>query len=227
MAKSKEKIIARNLRKQGRSMKEIAKLVHVSKSSVSIWCQDIELSPRQIEKLHHQMVIGSYKGRMIGARKQMEARLQKIKMYEKQGLLKIGKISNRNLFMVGLGLYFGEGNKGRRFQFTNSNPALVKLIIKWLKKCFGVNKKRLKLEILINQIHYYRKDVVKKYWISITGTTADQFAKIIFIKAKNKKIYENQNEHYGTLIVRIRNGTDLQYKILGLCYGLLRRTKVV
>ena len=72
MAKSKEQFNARELRKKGKSMKEIAKKLKVSKGSVSLWCKDIELTENQKLKLHKQMVRGSYAGRMAGVRMQKE-----------------------------------------------------------------------------------------------------------------------------------------------------------
>jgi len=56
MAKSKERNRAIELRKKGESIKVIAKKIGVSKSSTSIWCRDIILSPMQIQKLHESMV---------------------------------------------------------------------------------------------------------------------------------------------------------------------------
>ncbi len=47
MAKSELKIQARALRLQGKRIKEIANELGVSKGSVSIWCDDIVLTPEQ------------------------------------------------------------------------------------------------------------------------------------------------------------------------------------
>jgi len=72
MAKSKEQSLARSLRKNGLSIKEISDKLKVSKSSASLWCSEIKLTEEQIQKLHDKMVRGSYKGRMIVARLQKE-----------------------------------------------------------------------------------------------------------------------------------------------------------
>ena len=50
MAKSKEKLHARQLRKKGLSIKNIAQKLSVSPGSVSIWCSDIVLTKDQIKK---------------------------------------------------------------------------------------------------------------------------------------------------------------------------------
>ncbi len=44
MAKSREKQLARVLRREGKSIREIASVLKVSKGSISLWCRDIVLS---------------------------------------------------------------------------------------------------------------------------------------------------------------------------------------
>lgn len=67
MAKFKEKLKAREFRRKGVSIIEIAKKLGVSKGSVSLWCQDIRLTDEQKNKLQAGSIKGGYKGRMIGA----------------------------------------------------------------------------------------------------------------------------------------------------------------
>lgn len=111
MAKSKEKIEARKLRRGGCSIKDIAKRLGVAKSSVSIWCSDIELSNVQIKKLHDQMVKGGYAGRLKGASVQKNNKQEKIKNYLEKGKEKFKFLEKRELLVAGLGLYWGEGEK--------------------------------------------------------------------------------------------------------------------
>lgn len=51
MAKFKEKIQARELRRNGESIGGIGRKLGVAKSTVSLWCSDIGLSEEQIRKL--------------------------------------------------------------------------------------------------------------------------------------------------------------------------------
>ena len=121
MAKFKEKIKARDLRKKGRSIKNIAKILSISKSTASIWCNNIELSKSQIRVLHERMVAGGYEGRIKGARMQKERKEMKIEYYENQGLLEMKRLTNNDLHLICLGLYLGEGSKsGNKFQFSNN-----------------------------------------------------------------------------------------------------------
>jgi hypothetical protein len=223
MAKSKEKNKARELRLQGRSIREIAKKLKVSKGSASIWCRDIELTSQQIEKLQKRMLVGSYKGRLKGARTQLQRRLKKIALLQKEGARLLGSLSRRDLFLIGTGLYWGEGSKQRRARITNSDPEVIKFAINWFRSIWKIPKDYFTLQVLINKVHRRRVSEVEKYWSYITGIPKSQFTKTTLIKAKNRKFYKNFKTHYGTLIISIRRGGDLQYKIMGLISNIIKK----
>lgn len=221
MAKTKEKNKALELRNKGESIKDIAKNLGIAKSTVSLWCRDIVLTPKQTKRLYRKMVKGGYKGRMKGARVQYERRLKKIKDYQKKGIEEIGKLSNRDLLIAGLALYWGEGSKKTRcVSFCNSDPETIKFIIKFLKKVFKIKKNRLTAYIGINIIHKNRIEEVEDYWSRVTGISRNQFTKTTLIKARNKKNYSNFQTHYGTIIIKVRKSGDLYYRIMGLIKAL-------
>ncbi|MCX6703008.1 MAG: helix-turn-helix domain containing protein [Candidatus Wolfebacteria bacterium] len=222
MAKSQKHILAIELRKEGNSIKDISRLLKISKSSASIWCRDVLLTSQQVDNLHSKMVAGGYKGRLKGAQMQKAKRKLKIKNYQKLGIKTIKPVGSRDLLMLGLGLYLGEGNKGgNQFQFTNSNSDIVRLIILWLKDVFDIKKRDLILNMIINQQHKGREVKIKNHWTKVTGADISQFNKTIFIKSKSKKAYSNLENYFGTITIRVKKSSDLQYKILGLCYGVL------
>lgn len=222
MAKSEERLKARAMRREGKSIKEIARALRISKSSSSAWCADIPLTKEQIEVLESRRSTGGWKGRQKGAMAQRQRKLDTIALFEEEGKKKTQSLNARELNMVGLGLYLGEGNKrGARFQFTNSDPGLVYVVIQWLKKIFGVTDTDLEMRILINEIHYSRDTVVKETWSKITNIPLAQFKKTTFIHTKNKKVYENADRYLGVAALCVRRSSRLQYRILGLMKGLV------
>jgi DNA-binding transcriptional regulator YdaS (Cro superfamily) len=228
MAKSIERLKAQSLRRRGVSIKDIARLLGVSKGSVSLWCQNIQLSPHQQDHLHAKMIAGAHKGRVRAAQLKRAERESRVRMFERAGQRNLATISKRDLLLMGIGLYLGEGSKAsRKFQFTNSNPDIVRLCLRWLERCFGIERRDLILTVFINESHRYRHKKVLQFWVRTTGVKLYQFRKTIFIKVKNKKIYSNANDHFGTLSIRARRSTDLQYRILGLCYGLLTNVGIM
>ncbi|MDD5552068.1 MAG: helix-turn-helix domain-containing protein [Candidatus Pacebacteria bacterium] len=222
MSKSKERIKAIDLRKKGKSIKEIAKDLKVSKSSVSIWCRNVKLTEKQINELHQKMIVGGYKGRIKGAKIQQQRKLTKIEEFKKEGIKEIGKLSKRDLLIAGLSLYLGEGlKKSNVVKISNSNPDIIKFAIDFFKKVWGIKNNRFTLYIGINKIHQNRTNEVEEYWSRITGIPLSQFTKTTLIKSKNKKIYKNFKEHYGTLTIKVRRSADLYYKIQGLIDAIL------
>lgn len=210
------------MRRQGFSVGEIASTLHISKGTASVWCRDIFLSASQREKLHANMVAGGHRGRLKGSRMQKEKREAKIKMYENVGVKILGKLSNRDLLLLGLGLHLGEGAKTEnKVKFINSNPSVIKLFMLWMKNSFHIPLSQINCRVMINKIHEPREEVVRKKWAKILGIPLQQFKRTIFIKAKTRKVYENYESYLGTLVVSISKSSDLQYRILGLMKGLV------
>ncbi|MFH0930826.1 MAG: hypothetical protein V1890_02670 [Candidatus Zixiibacteriota bacterium] len=228
MAKTREKNLALSFRQKGKSIKDIAREIGVSKSTVSLWCRDVFLSKGQILKLREKMIKGGYEGRLKGARIQYERRLEREKEFRKQGLEKIGRLSERDFLIAGTALYWGEGQrKGREVRVSNSDPELIRFIIDWFKKIWGITSDRLTAFIIINKVHKRRLRKIEKYWSKVTNIPEKQFTKTTLIKAKNKKSYSNFPDHYGTLTVRIKRPTLLHHQIIGSIKGLNQKIKNV
>lgn len=221
MAKYAIKMKAIQLRKNGRSIKDIANELQISKGTASLWLRDIVLSPAQREKLKQNSISGGNVGREKGAFIQKKRRLDIIERYQQEGREQFKTVSQNEFFTAGVALYWAEGSKkDRTLSFCNSDPALINFMLRWLKTFFNVETERFRLCVGINEMHRYREDEVKKYWAEITGIPVEQFRKTSFKKSVSSKIYANPEEHYGTLDVRVLKGTELCYRILGLIQGL-------
>jgi len=217
MAKSKEKLKAQQLRKEGNSIKDIAKKLEVSKSSVSNWCRDIRLSPKQIEKLHEKMVRGSYQGRMAGAQANKDRRLQKIRYYEDEARLLFDNLTNRELLLIGVSLYWAEGYKFKaNIKFSNSDPEMIAFMMEWFREILNIEDSRFRFCIIINSLHKNRVDDVVNFWANLVKCPKGQFWKTCFVKTRHKKLYGNPEKHYGTLHIYIKSGVEEKYKIMGI-----------
>jgi len=222
MAKFKQKFKAVKLRKKGKSIGDIALKLGVSKSIVSKWCRNIALTKKQIEVIHEKMMVGSYKGRMKFLEKIRKTRKEETKRLMEEGIRKIGKIDKRDLLVAGVALYWAEGTKtlnAEQTSFSNSSPKMILWILRWFEEVFKVTKDRFIIQIRINKIHKSRVKEVENYWSKLTDIPLSQFTKTILIKTNNKKIYSNNN-HYGTVRVSVRKGTQIRRKIIGLIEGL-------
>lgn len=221
MAKSLLRLEARKLRKKGVSVKKIAQHLNIAKSTASLWVRDIILSVEQLEELRKSKLAGGELGRLKSALMQKQRRLDLVENSRLEGVRLLSNITDNELLIAGLALYWGEGAKKRRIvEFCNSDPKMIKFLLLWLQKCFAIDIAEIRCYVGINGIHHQREQVVKEYWSKITGIPLSQFTKTSFKKVKNKKVYNNFNEHYGTLSVKVRNPARFYYKIMGLIDGL-------
>lgn len=221
MAKFRERIEARKLRGNGESIKTIAKKLGVSKGSVSLWCNDVLLTEEQKCELILSDKRGGAKGRLVANENKKKERFERLRKFNNLGKKQVGNISHRDLFIAGIALYWAEGNKKqRRLVFSNSDPKMICLWIKWLTDCAKVPLDMIYCSLGINQRHAYRSDDVEEYWSGVTGIPKTQFLKVSLKRVNSQKVYENPEEHFGTLNIFVRKSTNMNYLMLGLIDGL-------
>jgi transposase len=215
MAKSRERIEACALRIQGKSVKEIAKYLGVSSGSVSTWTRDIQLTPAQHLFLQKRQIASGQKGRMMGAESNRKKKRERLRVAELEAIREIKTISKRELFYIGLGLYWGEGVKSSSgtLAVTNSDPRVIQLMIRWFTVSLKIESERLTARVYISDMHRERADTITAYWEQTLKLPRSQFKKMIFLN-KGKKIYENHNMYYGVLTLGVARGSGAQYKIL-------------
>ena len=124
-------------------------------------------------------------------------------------------MSVRDALLLGIGLYWGEGAKGRKLSFSNSNPDMLVFMVIWFK-LLGVSSNDFLVRVYINESHRDRHRKVRNFWIKTLGIPVEQFYEPTFIKASLRKVYENRETYYGVVALRIRRSTILQDRILGL-----------
>lgn len=214
--KFKEKIQAIKLRKMGKSYGEILKKIRVSKGTLSVWLRDIKLTPEQKEKLYKTLrQRNSYKG----AKAQQEKRIKRTKKIITEAKKEVKYLLKSPLFLSGLMLYWAEGDKSderERVKFSNSDPAMIKFIMKWFRKTCKVPENKFKICLHIHKLHC-RKDM-QEYWSKITGIPFSQFYKT---QIKPTSLKQRRNKLYnGTCTVTICN-KDLFRRIKGWKLGFL------
>lgn len=217
MANIAQKERAQVLRREGQGINEIAEKLNISKSTVSYWCKDIELTKTQINRLREKQKISGIKALLATFEKKRQQRLLLVNNLMQEGKQEVGSITKRELFLLGLALYWGEGYKkgNEEVGFTNSDSKIIRLIIKWFKVCYHINPENFILRVSINELHRNRINEVMEYWLKETSLHKSQFTKTSLIKTKSKKIYSNASKHFGTLRIKVRRGANLKRRILG------------
>ena len=204
MAKYALRIKAREMRSKGESVGGIAKKLGVSKGTVSLWVQDVILTIEQLQNIRKVWIKGTAAGRLKGAWMQKQKRLETMKKMEKEGIGRFKHLSDKEFFVGGIALYWAEGSKKtRKLEICNSDPKMIKFMINWFRKYFGIETNRFSVRIGINEIHEHREKIVKKYWSDYLEIPSSQFRRTSYKKAKSHKIYKNYDNYFGTLILAI------------------------
>lgn len=123
----------------------------------------------------------------------------------KEELKKILPISNKELYIAGLFLYWGEGGKTSPWRITlsNSDPKMIIFFINWARKCLNVRTSDFRL-----LVHLYSNMDVKKeliYWSKITQIPENQFFKPYIKESNSTTITHHSNNNHGTCNATINN----------------------
>lgn len=195
--KAEERKKAEELRRNGSSFNEIAAVVGVSKGTLTRWLADIHLTKEQQNKLASSSIRCGYKNRDRWDALKKEVR----DFYEPP-------IHDPN-FMLGLGLYWGEGDKAHaRVGMSNSDAAVLIQFINWSKKYFEAK------DFCIGVQHYDpAKDlIVKKWWASQLDVPLTSFYKSNFAVSRLSKNKRPALE-YGTAKIRVKGNDCWKIKV--------------
>ncbi|OGG24036.1 hypothetical protein A3A79_02465 [Candidatus Gottesmanbacteria bacterium RIFCSPLOWO2_01_FULL_43_11b] len=221
MAKSQLRLIARDLRKSGLGIKTIAKKLGVSSSTASLWCRDIVLSPQQIQVLGKNAHDPYYGKRKVYIERQKQLKEDKIRQLFQRGIIEVAELTPRELFIAGIALYWAEGfKKDNLMGFSNSDPNMIRFMVRWLKEACNISIDRLRFRLGLNETYKDKVQPIQKYWQKILRVSDQQFQKPFFQKVKWQKIYDNPENYHGVLRIRVSKSTDLLRKIHGWIAGL-------
>ena len=212
--KENEKVLAIRLRKRGLPYGSIRERVGVSKSTLSLWLRDIDLSQNQKEKV----LRGRELSRQIAAQKKRNARLSKTHETIERGRKEFPALIRNHLFLSGLSLYWAEGDKHKqeKVKFTNSDAAMIALMMRWFREVCGVPESKFRIALHIHNLHMARN--TEAYWRKITRIPKQQFQKTFI---KESSLRHRRNILYKGTCAIVVNSKDLFRKIMGWKLGLL------
>lgn len=187
MAKPELRERALEMRKEGMSYSAIKEALGVSKGVLSVWLRDYPLSRERINELRGNSERRIERYRETRARKREE----RMRFTYESAAREIGTLSDRELYLSGLFLYWAEGTKASRGTvcMTNTDPSMLLFFIRWIE-AQGVVRARLKVKL-----HLYSDMAVEAetaYWEHTLGLPRTVFMKsyikiTTFDKPKNYK----------------------------------------
>ena len=208
------------LRKQGNSYNQIADILGISKSTLSLWLRDVKM-PIKIKKKLWSDTRKKWAKNIIKFNK-LRGKIaeRKAQQIQKISLKSIGRISKRELLLIGSALYWAEGYKKTRWEvvFSNSDPLMIRLIMKFFRRTCGIKEDKIRATIQIHPNTTSKKSI--NYWSKITKIPRSQFRKTYSRLTPSSKRKRAINIlPYGTLRISISD-MEIINKIKGWIRGL-------
>lgn len=215
------KSAATKLRDDGYSYSFISERLGIAKSTLSNWFRDRPFMPNH--DTLQRVKVGQAKYGL--ARKKQ--RVQETQTLLDRGLREIGNVSQRDLWMIGLGVWLGEGSKTvEQIRLANSDPAVIKLWLRWLREVC-----ELKDANITARMHLYLdgdEQVCMQYWQAVTGLHTSAFRKTQFDTRSSKATGKKGKLPYGTLHISViaagnpEYGVRLYRRMMGWVSAILR-----
>ncbi len=132
----------------------------------------------------------------------------------------IKSLQDAKLLGMGIGLYWGEGNKVSRHsvRLGNTDPKLIRIFVRFLTELCGVDKTKLRFSLQI--FSDINPDDALQFWIRELDVGMTQFGKVVVTPARSLGTYRNKSQH-GVLTVYFHN-----YKLRDIIISLCRDSSV-
>ena len=216
MRKDKEKAI--QLRRQGKSYKKIRTELGIPMATLSDWFKRESWSYDIKIKLASEVSLANPRKLelMVRATKQ---KWQKIhKEWQEKAIKEFPKLKNNPLFIAGLMLYWGEGDKkleNGQVSLSNSDPHLIRLFYVFLTKTLNVPSEKIRMNLILYPDLIDK--VQKNIWSNATKIPLDLFKNSTTIQGR----HPTKRNSYGVCIIRVcsRQLKEKVIKWLGLSQG--------
>jgi len=209
------------LRKQGLSYSEILTRIPVAKSTLSLWLREVKLAKRTVQKLTEKKRAGALRGAL--ARK--NERITQSQKIFREAELDVKKITNREFWLIGIALYWAEGSKQKehniseRLKFSNSDPMMLVVFLKWLKDFLKIRNDQIRIDLYIHESIRSVQNEHCKYWQKLLDMNVSG---VYYKNNKIRTLRKNTGDSYhGLISISIKRSTNLNRKVRGWINGIV------
>lgn len=219
--KHAERRRARQLRMAGATYPEIATELSVAMGSLSLWLHDLPVPERvRRRRVAHLEGLQGAGGDKLH-RRALERRDHRVTFAQSA----VGPLAARELFFIGLALYWAEGSKDKpwkrhgRVRLTNSDAGLLRIYLAWLE-LLGIRRDELTFSLSIHESSDAAAN--ERWWQQQLGLDPGQFRGPMLKRHNPKPRRHNTGDSYhGCLVVTVAKSTALYDAIDGWWNGIL------
>lgn len=211
---------ARELRLQGMTYDQIQLELGCSKSSISLWVRDPPKPAGQRTPAEQARLASAKRWEHESAVR--DEQRTRAKEAARAG---IGRLTDRELFIAGVTLYWAEGAKDKSYDrrekihFVNSDPGIIQVFLAWLD-LLGVDRERIRYRVMIHESADAK--AAEEYWAAIVGADETQFARTTLKKHNPKTTRKNVGENYrGCLVLYVSQSADIYRRVEGAWCGIV------
>jgi hypothetical protein len=216
MSVSNKKQHAVDLRLEGYSLSYISEKIGVSRASLSHWLRDVSYSPNEFTQNTMN------KARTHSATTRSRIRRESIGEFKKKAASDLGSISNRDLLMIGLGLFARSGRVGgggiragsafEKIELFTSDAKLARLFVLWIQNGLTIPTEYIFVRITVTPS--LRADMCSEFWAQALKIPKGQI-KIGHIEHRISGNPKFSSAPFGSVKVYLKNQgrTDLGVKL--------------
>ncbi len=173
MARREDRRRAIELRLRGKTYSEIKSRLGLSKSTLSVWLNRYPLTNRQLERIKAKRPKQIEKYRQTMAKKRTLRENLAYATASKQWL----PLSDRELLLAGIFLYWGEGTKVSPgyLCISNSDPRVIKFAYAWMTKSLMINPQQI--HVLLHLYSDMSIETETQYWSNLIDVPLVNFRK--------------------------------------------------
>jgi transposase-like protein len=188
---------------EGRSIKEIARLLDVSPSSVSLWVRDLELTAHQRHYLDQRARFLRIEGRR-------EYWRERRRTFQDHGR---HLARQRDAFhAAGCMLYWAEGSKSRNVaQICNADPEVLRFFARFLRMYFDVSDDKFRVTCNLFADHIERQTEIERFWLRTLELPALSLCRsMVNVYSKYSQKKRRNKLPYGTCRVSVHSTAVVQ-----------------
>lgn len=207
--------LGQKLRRLGLSYTEIQQIVPVHRTTLSDWCRDLELTAEQQRRL--QSIRPAKWVRLELGLQRRRRNLDRIARLQQVAATEVSVLAGSPLWLAGVMLYWAEGSKTKSLCVANSDPSLIRVMMRWFREELDLSDDRFtpRLHLHTGQ----NEEQTKLFWSDVTGVPINQFGKTFW-----KREGTGHRKHvlyHGTIQIVVRRSSDLLHRVMAwidACY---------
>src|SRR3989344_4377969 len=184
MRKDKEKAL--QLRRQSKSYKFISRELGIPLGTLAGWFKNESWSQAIRNRLGQEasLAFPEKLKRIVAANKKRWADLYE--SYRQEAVMSFPELKDDPLFLAGLMLYWGEGDKSQKnvqVKLANSDPEMIRIFHLFLIETLKIPREKIAAWLLLYPDLI--DSVQKNFWSKTTGIPLGQFKKSIYITGRH------------------------------------------